>query len=83
MQGGKQNANETKGDGKTNPCKRMDVQKSRRFTQKTFPKAQKIPSKNRRGLNSPTAYPFKQYRRCVKCYQCIQLVSFMKTTAIL
>lgn len=25
MQGGKQNANETKGNGKANPCRRMDV----------------------------------------------------------
>ena len=37
MQGGKQNANETKGDGKSNPCKRMDVQKSRRLSQKLHP----------------------------------------------
>lgn len=34
MQGGKQNANETKGDGKTNSCRRMDIQKPRRFSQK-------------------------------------------------
>lgn len=33
MQGGKQNANETKRDGKANPCRRMDVQKPRGFTQ--------------------------------------------------
>ncbi len=37
MQGGKQNANETKGDGKSNPCRRMDVQKSRRLSQKLHP----------------------------------------------
>lgn len=60
MQGGKQDANKTKGDGKTNPCRRMDVQKSRRFTQKlhtsdktgkshnTFSQRQGLKQKNRK-----------------------------------
>ena len=99
MQGGKQNANETKGNGKSNPCRWMfkNQEGSHKnyihptkpgkvtipFHKKDLPIGTEKSIKKQAGLNSPTACPFNNNRRCVKCYQCIQPVSFMRKTAIL